>query len=876
MKITDLRCEYMRNLVLTDRKTPLFSWVIESEKRNTVQTSYRLLVSDNISRLDGKSANLCPKGDIESNESMSVCYYGKALKPFTKYYWRVIVKNNHGETAVSDIASFLTGRFDTRFPAKWIGKQEKQGKKRNAGAKSPYLFKRFTLNKEIKEAFLFATAKGVYDAKINGKELSRAVLSPGWTDFDKTFYYQGYEITEHLNEGENAIGVALGDGWYFGNLSAVGRNQYGNYPRLFAAFILVKYADGTSEKIITDSSWCAGEGPIRYADLQTGEFYDANLELKDFATVGFDESAFTAVTVRTLKEEPQAQKGELIEKQEEIVPVSYNTVRGKHIFDMGQNMVGRVRLKVKGSKGKKIRLRYGEMLNTDKSLYTANLRSCEATDYYICKSDDFETWEATFTVHGFRYVEISGMDYIPSLDAVIGVVIHNGLTKTGSFNCNDGLVNKLFQNAYWGQKGNFLAVPTDCPQRDERLGWTGDSQIFCQSGCYNMYSEAFYEKYIRDVMDAQYINGAFTDIAPYIHWPNQDPLVGYGNAAWGDAGVIMPWLMYKNYGNVRILEECYPNIVRYIDLLEQTTVDDIRTPICYGDWLCVGTPVPFPVIDTLYMIYVTDLAVNMSKLLGREEEAKRFEGYLARYRKGFLKHCVNEETGEIDGDTQTGYVLALRFNAAPNNDKLNEKFAINLIKAMERANNHLTTGFVGVKELLPVLCEIGRADIAYKLLLNRTYPSWLYSVVNGATTIWERWNSFTLEDGFADIRMNSFNHYSLGSVTEWLYGYVGGMRNFDPAWSHFEIAPEISSLEFANVIFESPKGKIESSWRRVGNGYEIKITVPANTAATLKLPASENAKICEMLTGEKLAFAFENGKAVTELGSGEYLFKIKE
>lgn len=875
MKITDLRCEYMKGLVVTDRKAPLFSWVIESDKKDVVQTAYRIIVSENIEELDGKKGNICPKSFIASDKSTGVQYVGKALKPFTKYYWRVEVRCNNDETATSEIASFLTGRLDLKFPAKWIGKQEKQGKKKNAGAKSPYLFKRFTVEKEIKEAFLFATAKGVYDAKVNGKELSRAVLSPGWTDFGKTFYYQGYEITSHLNKGENAIGVSLGDGWYFGNLSAVGRNQYGVYPRMFAAVIIVKYTDGSVEKISTDSSWRVGEGPIRYADLQTGEFYDANLELKEFATVNFDESGFSPVIVRTLKEELTAQKGELIEKHEEIIPVSYNTIRGKHIFDMGQNMVGRIRLKIKGEAGKKIRIRYGEMLNTDKTLYTANLRSCEATDYYVCKSDEFETWEATFTVHGFRYVEISGMDYIPSLDAVIGVIIHNGLERTGNFECNDGLVNKLYKNAYWGQKGNFLAVPTDCPQRDERLGWTGDSQIFCQSGCYNMYSEAFYEKYIGDVMDAQYINGAFTDIAPYIHWPNQDPLVGCGNAAWGDAGVIMPWLMYKNYGNVRILEECYPNIVRYIDLLEKTTVDDIRTPMCYGDWLCVGTPVPFPVIDTLYMIYVTELAINIARLVGDEKDALRFEGYAARYRKAFLKLLVKED-GEIDGDTQTGYVLALRFGIAKDDPELYAKFANKLIKAMEAADYHLTTGFVGVKELLPVLCEIGRPDIAYRLLNNRSYPSWLYSVVNGATTIWERWNSFTLDEGFADITMNSFNHYSLGSVTEWLYGYVGGIREFDPAWSKFVIAPEIASLEYANVSFKSPKGVIESCWKRIGKDYEIKITVPANSKATVMLPATENAKVTELLWASGIEFEYKNGRMIAEVGSGSYQFKVRE
>ncbi len=875
MKITDLRCEYMKGLVVTDRKAPLFSWVIESDKKDVVQTAYRIIVSENIEELDGKKGNICPKSFVASDKSTGVQYEGKALKPFTKYYWRVEVRCNNDEAAVSEIASFLTGRLDVRFPAKWISRQEKQGKKKNAGAKSPYLFKRFTVEKEIKEAFLFATAKGVYDAQINGMKLSHVVLAPGWTDFGKTFYYQGYEITDLLKTGENAMGVSLGDGWYFGNLSAVGRNQYGVYPRMFAAVMVIKYTDGTTEKISTDSSWKIGEGPIRYADLQTGEFYDANYELLNFGTVEFDESGFAPVTVKLIKEELTAQRGELIAVQGEIIPVSHNLIKGKYVFDMGQNMVGRIRLKVKGTPGKKIKIRYGEMLNTDKTLYTSNLRSCEATDYYVCKTDGYETWEATFTVHGFRYVEISGINYIPSLDAVIGVVIHNDLERTGSFECNDGLVNKLYKNAYWGQKGNFLAVPTDCPQRDERLGWTGDSQIFCQSGCYNMYSEAFYEKYINDIMDEQRENGAFTDIAPYIHWPNGNPLVGYGNAAWGDAGVIMPWLMYKNYGNLRILKECYPNIVKYIDLLETTTEDDIRTPICYGDWLCVGNPIPFPVIDTLYMIYVTDLAVKIARLLENDSDAARFEGYAARYRKAFLKHFVKND-GEIEGDTQTGYVLAIRFNIANGDKELCDKFVNKLIKAMEAANYHLTTGFVGVKELLPVLCEVGRADIAYKLLNNRTYPSWLYSVVNGATTIWERWNSFTLEEGFADIAMNSFNHYSLGSVTEWLYGYVGGMREFEPGWSKFIIAPEIASLEYANVSFKSPKGVIESCWKRVGNGYEIKITIPANSRATVMLPATENAKITELLLANGIDFEYKNGRMVAELGSGSYLFKVRE
>ena len=874
MRVTGLRCEYAKEPLAVDEKTPRFSWETESGAVGVTQISYALAVTDDFGKISDRSRLLSRRGEKKSAESVAVPYEGKALKPFTRYYWRVAVRTSDGETALSDVASFVTGRLSSRWPAKWIGKRERQGKKRNAGAPSPCFFRRFELKKEIDEAYLFATARGVYKVLINGEKLSDEVLAPGWTDYHKTFYYQGYDVTPLLKKGENAVGVSLGDGWYFGNLSAVGRNQYGAYPRLFTGFFIIRYKDGTSERVITDENWRAGEGPVRYADLQTGEFRDGRMNLKDFAAVSFDESGFGPVVVKSVREELEGGKAEPIAVCGEIIPVSYNVVRGRIIFDMGQNMVGRIRLRVRGSAGQKIRLRYGEMLNTDKTLYTANLRSCEATDYYVLRGDGEEIFEPDFTIHGFRYVEIKGMDYTPSLDAVTGVVIHNRLDETGSFECNDGLVNKLFQNVLWGQRGNFLAVPTDCPQRDERLGWTGDSQIFCQTGCYNMYSAAFYEKYVRDVMDAQRENGAFTDIAPYIKWPTGDPLVGFGNAAWGDAGVIIPWLLYKNYNNVNVLEKYYDNIARYIELLRSTCEDGVRTPVCYGDWLCIGTPVPFPVIDTAYMIRVTDLAAKIATVVGEKEDAARFEKYAAEARAAFIRKFVSED-GVIDGDTQTGYALALRFGLS-DDKKLNAKFFENLVAAIRKADDHITTGFVGVKELLPVLCEYGRSDLAYKLLTNRTYPSWLYSVVNGATTIWERWNSYTFGGGFASITMNSFNHYSLGSVAEWMYGYAAGIREPSEGWRRFTVAPETDCFSFVKASYKSPAGLIKSEWERKGRRVTLRLKVPVNTVCLLKLKGSEKAVIKELGYGLKPAFTYKDGRHAAEIGSGDYLFEITE
>jgi alpha-L-rhamnosidase len=579
----------------------------------------------------------------------------------------------------------------------------------------------------------------------------------------------------------------------------------------------------------------------------------------------------------------------MVKRQEELSPVEIHKipdfVNPRWIFDLGQNMVGWVRLRVRGEKGRTITIRYAEALNRDGTLYTINLRTARNTDHYTLKGGEEEIWEPRFTFHGFRYVEVLGFPDTPTEETVTGIVIHSEMPSTGTFECSDPLINQLQHNIVWGQKGNFVDVPTDCPQRDERLGWTGDAQVFIRTAAFNRNIAGFFTRWARDLEDAQTPDGAYPAVAP-------NPAVwsiGDGGPAWADAGLICPWTIYQCYGDKRLLEERYPSMQRFIEFLSQTSRDGIRCYADYkgwhgfGDWLAIdgsngregGTAKEL--IGTAFFAYSTQLMSNIARILDKEQDARRYGALSNEVRAAFNKRFVHED-GTIEGGTQTSYVLALQFDLLP--QEFRPRAAAELVQNIQERNHHLSTGFVGTPYINWVLSQMGHLDTAYALLKQTTWPSWLYSVTQGATTIWERWDGWTHDKGFQDPGMNSFNHYAYGAIGDWMYAVIGGI-DVDPerpGYKHIIMRPQPGGgLTYATAELQSMHGVIRSAWTQENGRFDWYITVPPNTTAAIYVPArdpsqvTENGRPAEDAEGVRF-LCMENGFAVFHVTSGSYNF----
>ena len=649
----------------------------------------------------------------------------------------------------------------------------------NGLAPSPYLRREFPLDKPVRRARMYATARGVYELYMNGNRVGNDVLAPGWTDYDRRIQYQTHDVTPLLAEGPNTLGAVLGDGWFAGFIGFDPKHRgalYGSRPQ-FLAQLDVEYEEGTTESLATDGSWSCSKGPILYSDLLMGESYDARREMPGWTEPGFDDSGWYGVEVEELgSTNLVAQPDEGIRVTEELEALAVTEPEsGRYDFDLGRNMVGWVRLRVAGEAGTRVTLRHAETLNPDGTIYTENLRSARQTDAYTLKGGGGEVYEPRFTFHGFRYVEVTGYPGEPRPGAITGRVVHSATPPSGSFECSSALVNELQENIVWGQRGNFLSVPTDCPQRDERLGWMGDAQVFVRTASFNMDVAAFFEKWMVDVQDAQSPEGAFPDVAPLLRGSELIDL-RWGAPAWGDAGVIVPWTIYRTYGDTRIVERHYDAMARWMEYLHEANPDLIRKNRMgnnYGDWLSPkGDHTPKHLLATAYWAYDAKLMAEMAEATGRNEDAREYRDLNERIKAAFQEAYVFPD-GRIERDTQTCYLLALHMGLLP--EDLRSAAAEHLVRTIEREDWHLSTGFVGVGYLCPVLTEAGYTEVAYRLLENETYPSWGYTIKNGATTIWERWDGWTQESGFQSPNMNSFNHYSLGSVGEWLYRYVAGI-----------------------------------------------------------------------------------------------------
>ena len=889
-----LRCEYRVDPLGIGERVPRLSWTLESEERGQVQSAFRILVAASEGDLEAEENLLWDSGRVESGRTIGVEYEGEALRSGSQCVWKVRVWDGaNNPSPYSSPAGFEMGLLErSDWEGAWIsaGKGpagdmeppsgDEYDDLANGLAPSPYLRRVFPLEKTVRRARLYATARGVYELFVNGTRVGKDVLAPGWTDYHRRVQYQTYDVTPLLAEGQNALGAVLGDGWFAGFVGFDPKHRgalYGPRPQLLAQ-LDVEYEDGTTASLATEGSWRCSTGPIFFSDLLMGESYDARREMPGWAEPGFDDSGWYGVAVEEIGDTNLvAQPDEGIRVTEELEAKTVTEPEsGRYVFDLGRNMVGWVRLKVEGKAGTEVILRHAEALNPDGTIYTTNLRSARATDRYVLGGDGEEIYEPRFTFHGFRYVEITGYPGEPPPGAVTGRVVHSATPPSGSFECSSRMVNKLQENIVWGQRGNFLSVPTDCPQRDERLGWMGDAQVFVRTASFNMDVAAFFEKWMTDVEDAQSPEGAFPDVAPL---PRGSGLIDlrWGAPAWGDAGVIVPWTIYRTYDDTRIVERHYDAMARWMEYLHEANPDLIRKNRMgnnYGDWLSPkGDHTPKHLLATAYWAYDAKLIAEMAEATGRYEDAREYRDLKERVKAAFQAAYVFPD-GRIEGDTQTCYLLALHMGLLP--EDLRSAAAEHLVKSIEREDWHLSTGFAGVGYLCPVLTEAGYTDVAYRLLGNETYPSWGYTIKNGATTIWERWDGWTEENGFQSPNMNSFNHYSLGSVGEWLYRYVAGIDLGAPGYDRIVIRPRPGgNLTHASGAYDSVRGRISSSWKIEDNQFVLETLIPPNTTATVHVPSTDDVSEGGMPVDKADGVEFlraEEGETVLAVGSGRYEF----
>jgi len=756
------------------------------------------------------------------------------------------------------------------------------------------LRKRFVLDKPVKRAMVYASALGDYRLYLNGRQVGDAYFTPGWTDYRVRVYYNTFDVTKQLQKGFNAMGAMLADGWYSGYIGWYRvRDHYGTHPR-FAAQLVIEHTDGTSKVIVTDGSWKATTGPILEGDFLMGETYDARKEILDWSGPELDESPWSGVDVTDrIAAKLESHPGVPVRRFQEIKPVAMTEPSpGAFVFNMGTNFAGFARLTVQDAPpGQKIVLRFAERLNPDGTIYTTNLRGARATDTYICKGQGKEIWQPEFTFHGFQYVEVTGYPGQPRLGDIRGIELTSDTPVVGKFECSDETANTLYHNICQTQRANFIDIPTDCPQRDERLGWMGDAQIYVRTATYNTDVASFFTKWLVDVEDAQLPNGAFTDVSPRL------VAEGGGTAAWGDAGVICPWTINQVYGDTRVLAEHYDAMTKWIDYCQGTTTNLLRPAQGYGDWLSIQADTPKDVLATAYFAYSTKLVAQAAEVLGKHDDAAKYRELFEAIKRSFNDAYVGAD-GRIKGNTQTVYVLALAFDLL--NEERQAQAVEYLVDDIRNRNWHLSTGFVGTKDLMATLTRFGQTNVAYALFHNKTFPSWGFSIEHGATSIWERWDGWTPEKGFQDPGMNSFAHYSFGAVGEWMFKTIAGIDTDGPAYKRIIIRPRPDGrLAWAKSSYDSIRGEIATSWKirkatyrggwdlswhpLIGGGKPITqlsldVTVPANTTAVVYVPTADAAGITEggrpAMDSPGVQFVGTDGdNAMFEIGSGRYSFK---
>jgi alpha-L-rhamnosidase len=945
-----LRCEWLEEPEGIGTAEPRLSWIVTAAAadRGQRQTAYRILAAGDPSLLEPGMADLWDSGRVASDQTVGIVYAGKPLTSGGRVAWKVMSWDRDGrESAWSQPATFTMGLLDDgEWAGEWISiRDETPLHDRRATLHLPparQYRKPFAVAKPVKRAVLHGTALGLVDWSIDGRRVSEDLFQPGWADYHRRVHARSHDVTGLLAKpGAHCLGATVADGWYAGYVGygllvgygphKTGRNIYGKTPSILCQ-LDIEYADGTRERVVTDPTWQVSDaGPIREADLLMGEHHDARREMPGWDTVAFvpDERWQAAVpaganpAAKAAFFEPGTSREVSVGFVEprEIVSYAAQPIRltqdlparsvkewkpGVFIFDLGQNFAGVVRLKVTAPAGTAIGLRYGEMLHPDGRLMTENLRKARAADTYICRGGGEETWTPRFTYHGFQFVEVTGLPAgrLPPLDTVTGLVLHNDIPMTSRFACSDELLTRFWKNTQWTQRANFIEVPTDCPQRDERLGWMGDAQIYVRTATFNADVAAFFTKWIDDVREAQLAEGgdaaAYPDYCPY-PFAHGKPAARFGTA-WTDAGVICPWTLALVYGDRRLVERHWESMTRFMDwrLRRDPELEGVAGGNEWGDWLNVDEPTPITFIDLCYHAQSARMMTQMGLMLGKAEAAaayrRRFEDLAASFRRNHLR-----ADGTVAIDTQTACVLALECELLP--DAMKARVATQLADRIEANGGRMATGFLGTKSILPALSAHGHHDLACRLFQSRSFPSWGYEVEQGANSVWERWDSYTKDHGFDGAKgrnnaaMNSFSHYAFGAVMEWGFKTLAGIDTIDPAYARIRIRPrpptagsnpQRAAIDWVKADYDSPRGPIQSHWRRIDGGIEMRVTVPANTRAVVHVPARDATRVTEgepgrpgAIRGRPLAardgpgltlLEERAGEVILEVGSGEYRF----
>ncbi|WP_059102630.1 alpha-L-rhamnosidase [Shouchella shacheensis] len=880
LKLTNVLCEYMENPIGLDVDNPRISWQLRSDKRGTNQTAYQVQVATD----KNYEEIVADSGKILSDHSVHVQLPPFKVEAKTLYHYRVKVWTGSGACDWSEGHYFETGllRSDA-WSASWVSATENLVE----DAQSPRFRRTFDYQSpKLTRARLYITATGLYEARLNGARVGDAYFTPGWTNYHKRLQYQTYDVTELIREGENVLGVTLGKGWYSGNLAWEGKvNIYGN-EQSFIAELHVESEDGEHLVVFSDDNWKTGKSPILESELYHGETYDARLEEPGWDEANFQEDGW--VVAKANKKPTShivAQENEPVRKQGRITPIKLiHTPNGEVVLDFGQNMVGWVHFKIKGDKSKTVSLKHFEVLDANGNVYLDNLRQAKQTITYTLRGGEEETYEPFFSFQGFRYVQLIGFDESVKLGDFTGIVLHSDMRRIGNFECSNPSINQLQHNIVWGQKGNFLDVPTDCPQRDERLGWTGDAQMFISTASYLYNVAPFFKKWLRDLTSEQGLDGS----VPFVIPDTLDP-DSHSSAAWGDAAVICPWTLYENYGDERLLEEQFPSMKAWVNYIRKQGSDEYlwNTGFHFGDWLALDSQPDTYIgaterdfIATAFYAYSARLVSRAADVLGKESEYVHYNELYQSVKAAFAREFITG-SGRLSVPTQTAHILALMFDLVDGD--IQKRTERKLKQLLKDAHYHLKTGFVGTPYLNFALSKAGYDQVAYTLLFQKDYPSWLYQVEKGATTVWEHWDGIKEDGSFWSEDMNSFNHYAYGSIGDWLYRRVAGIDLDKEAvgFKRIHFAPRFTKeLSWVKGTLHTMYGNVESSWSfTTGSEVVWDVTVPANATGIVHIPSDSTSSVkegnqaLEQAEGIRNVIRTEEG-LLAEVGSGDYRFQF--
>lgn len=831
---------------------PSFSWKLALSENVKTQSAYHIVVASKPELLP-HNADLWNSGKVQSGRSINVSYKGKPLSSRDIVYWQVMYWCQDGSLSEwSEVAYFELGLLNQHdWEAEWIRTPDPEEWDTTLYGtllfRPQYLRNEFSTDVDIQKARLYVTARGVFQAFINGQRIGDDVLTPGWTPYQKRVETITYDVKDILQTGENAIGIILAEGWYAGRIGPQRRWDTLTAPPWAILQLEIDYLNGTRQTIVSDNNWKGTtNGPIRSSGIYDGEFYDARFEMPGWSLPHKNDGNWQQVVSQKTGELPKLlpKRHFTMKNKLELTPIAItNPGEGKALFDLGQNMVGVPKIQVPVRKGDTLVMRTGEMLNTDGSLYTGNLRGAPSTNYYIADSDGVVNWKPAFTYHGFRYLELSGFDMNaePDKSWVTGIVQFTDFDQTGHFSSSHEKLNQLQSNILWGLKGNFIDIPIDCPQRAERLGWTGDAQVFAPTSLYLTDVNAFWTAWLQSMREEQFDNGGLPVVVP-------NATGNFAQAGWSDAATIIPWQVYWYTGNKRVLEENYAMMQRWVDYHASQADNFISHMSTVGDWLQPYSnqpdnrrgDTPHGLISTAFYGYSVKLTMKAAGVLGLKQDSVKLHTLLSSVRQAYENEFfdTNGKIKEPYVETQTGYLLSIGLGLL--SDTMAQKAVPHLVNQIEITDNHLRTGFLGTPLLANVLDDYGHTNLVFEILFKETYPSWFYSINQGATTMWERWDGFSHEKGFGPNQL-SFNHYAYGAIGQWMYERIAGISPIEPGYKKIRIAPQPGGpLTFAKGEYDSPYGKIKSQWELKNNEFKLNVTIPPNSSAHVAIPVMGN------------------------------------